>query len=153
MISNFPKYILFAICFTVSNIANADCFEYAGKDSNIDPDLLRAIAKVESNLNPHAIGKNPVKGFGMGLMQIDSQHFNHLRKFDIYPEMLFNECLNIYVGAYFLKISLNRMGHTWDGVGAYNAGFSKKIRQVKRRKDYARKVQLHYHVFKKKHNS
>ncbi len=140
-----PLFFLF-VCRTVS----ADCFEQAGYDSNIDPDLLRAIAKVESNFNHLAIGKNPVRGFGVGLMQIDSQNFAHLRKFNISPEMLLDACINVYAGAYFLRLAVNRMGNNWDAVGAYNAGFSSKPQQIKRRYQYASKVRLHYRDLKKK---
>ena len=76
------------LCLMISKTSAADCFEQAGRDSNIDPDLLRAIAKVESGLNHLAVGKNPGRGFGIGLMQIDSQNFTHLKKFSITPEML-----------------------------------------------------------------
>lgn len=127
----------------------AGCFEQAGRDSHIDPDLLRAIAKVESNYNHLAIGKNPTKGFGVGIMQIDSQHFNYLQRFDINPELLLDKCINIYVGAYFLKLALNRMGNNWSAVGAYNAGFATSPRQIKRRQLYAQKVRKHYQLIKR----
>ncbi|HCP2533736.1 TPA: type 4b pilus CFA/III lytic transglycosylase CofT [Escherichia coli] len=145
------KRIIFPLfCLLACKTASADCFEQAGYDSNIDPDLLRAIAKVESNDNHLAIGKNPVNGFGVGLMQIDSQNFEHLQRFDIAPEMLLDACINVYAGAYFLRLAVNRMGHNWDAIGAYNAGFSKTPRQKKRRYQYASKVRQQYQSIKKK---
>ncbi|ADO47275.1 lytic transglycosylase domain-containing protein [[Enterobacter] lignolyticus] len=132
------------------NSVIADCFENAGRDSYIDPDLLRAIARVESNFDHLAIGKNPTKGFGVGIMQIDSQHFSYLQKFDVSPELLLDKCINIYVGTYFLKLAMNRVGNNWDAVGAYNAGFSTKPRQIKKRQQYAKKVRKHYQIIKRK---
>ncbi|EGM8072055.1 lytic transglycosylase domain-containing protein [Escherichia albertii] len=138
------------LCLMISKTSTADCFEQAGQNSNIDPDLLRAIAKVESGLNHLAVGKNPGRGFGIGLMQIDSQNFRHLEKFSITPEMLFEPCLNVYAGAYFLRLAVNRLGDNWDAVGAYNAGFSKSRRQALRRSQYASKVRYHYRNIKQK---
>ncbi|HDU2405028.1 TPA: transglycosylase SLT domain-containing protein, partial [Klebsiella pneumoniae] len=50
----------------------ADCFDMAGRDYKIDPDLLRAISWQESRFKIDTIGRNPVTGYGSGLMQIDS---------------------------------------------------------------------------------
>ncbi|HGJ5884550.1 lytic transglycosylase domain-containing protein [Arsenophonus sp.] len=66
----------------------------------IDPDLLRAIAWVESKYNPNAIGKNN-NSIDIGLMQINSQHINYLKSLGITPYQLRNDaCMNIYTGAY-----------------------------------------------------
>lgn len=148
----FISYTAIFLFLILSNTASASCFEKAGHDSYIDPDLLRSIAIVESNFDHLAIGKNQTKGFGLGIMQIDSQHFDYLQKFDIYPEMLLDRCINIYVGAYFLKLALNRMGNTWDAVGAYNAGFSSTPKQVKKRQYYANKVRKNYLAIKLKNS-
>ncbi|EPH1170039.1 TPA: transglycosylase SLT domain-containing protein, partial [Klebsiella pneumoniae] len=81
----------------------ADCFDMAGRDYKIDPDLLRAISWQESRFKIDAIGRNPVTGYGSGLMQIDSQHFNELSRYGIKPDHLLSDaCLNIYTGAYYL---------------------------------------------------
>lgn len=84
-----------------------DCFELAGRDYKIDPDLLRAISWRESRYRVNAIGINPVTGYGSGLMQVDSQHFNELARYGIKPEHLTTDpCMNIYTGAYYLAIAL-----------------------------------------------
>lgn len=128
----------------------ADCFVLAGRDYNIDPDLLRAIAWKESRLNAEAIGHNPTKGFGSGLMQIDSQHFDELNSYGIAPEALItNPCLNIYTGAYYLALAFKKFGITWEAVGAYNAGFSRSSIQAERRQSYAKDVRRIYTILKK----
>ena len=72
----------------------ADCFDMAGRDYKIDPDLLRAISWQESRFKIDAIGRNPVTGYGSGLMQIDSQHFNELSRYGIKPDHLLSDaCL------------------------------------------------------------
>lgn len=142
------RKIILACTLMVSSSAFAnDCYDMAGNDYKIDPDLLRAISWVESNFKPGAIGKNPSTGYGLSLMQIDSQHFPHLIRFGITPEMLINDaCMNIYTGAYIFAIAVRKWGMTWRAVGAYNAGFLESSEQEERRIIYANKV---YQAFKK----
>lgn len=133
-----------------SDITSAsDCFDMAGRDYKIDPDLLRAISWKESHFKIDAIGRNPVSGYGSGLMQIDSQHFNELSRYGIKPEHLLTDaCMNIYTGAYYLALTFNKWGVSWDAVGAYNAGFKKTPRQAARRYEYAKKIHRYYTAIK-----
>ncbi len=79
--------------------------------TKIDPDLLRAISWKESRYRVNAIGINPVTGYGSGLMQVDSQHFNELARYGIKPEHLTTDpCMNIYTGAYYLAIAFKKNG-------------------------------------------
>ncbi|ENE8569037.1 transglycosylase SLT domain-containing protein [Salmonella enterica] len=128
-----------------------DCFEQAGHDARIDPDLLRAIAWQESRLHYRVIGKNPVAGYGMGLMQIDSQHLSAMSVRGINRELLTTDiCTNIYSGAYILARAFNKWGPTWEAVGAYNAGFSSSQKQHLKRVSYARKIYTVYWQLKKR---
>ena len=127
----------------------ADCFDMAGKDYKIDPDLLRAISWNESRFNTKAIGVNPTMGYGSGLMQVDSQHFPELQRYGIQPEHLVNDvCMNIYTGAYYLAIAFKKWGISWEAVGAYNAGFAKTEKQAIRRYYYASKIHSTYLAIK-----
>lgn len=131
----------------------ADCFDLAGKDYHIDPDLLRAISWNESNFRTDIKGYNPVTGFGSGLMQVDSQHFNELANYGIKPEHLLSDpCMNIYTGAYYLAIAFKKWGISWQAVGAYNAGFKKTETQAQRRYFYARKIEATYRAIKNNKN-
>lgn len=134
-----------------SGMLNADdCFDLAGRDYHIDPDLLRAISWNESNFRTDVKGYNPVSGFGSGLMQVDSQHFNELARYGIKPEHLISDpCMNIYTGAYYLAIAFKKWGVSWQAVGAYNAGFRKTEEQAQRRYVYARKIETTYRAIKK----
>ncbi|ASD97991.1 transglycosylase SLT domain-containing protein [Salmonella enterica] len=137
---------------TVNN--KYDCFELAGRDANIDPMLLRAVAWQESGLNYRITGSNALAGFGegygYGLMQIDSQHLLFLKKYGITKENLISDiCLNIYVGAYIMAVAFNKFGENWKAVGAYNAGFKENSKQQERRTLYARKVHATYQYLKK----
>ncbi|HGB5522584.1 TPA: transglycosylase SLT domain-containing protein [Salmonella enterica subsp. enterica serovar Wangata] len=135
------------------SVLAADCFEAAGQDAGIDPDLLRAIAWQESRLNYSAIGKNPSTGYGMGLMQIDSQHLGNMKERGIDRELLVSDiCTNIYSGALILAKAFNKWGPTWEAVGAYNAGFTGTPKQHFRRMAYARKIYTVYWKLKRSEN-
>lgn len=107
------KWLLSVLLVLMSTVVHAaDCFDMAGRDYKIDPDLLRAISWKESRYRVNAIGINPVTGYGSGLMQVDSQHFNELARYGIKPEQLVTDpCLNIYTGAYYLAIAFRTWGY------------------------------------------
>ncbi len=107
------KGVAFGIILSLIPLSSmaADCFDMAGRDYKIDPDLLRAISWQESRFKIDAIGRNPVTGYGSGLMQIDSQHFNELSRYGIKPDHLLSDaCLNIYTGAYYLAQAFKKKG-------------------------------------------
>ncbi len=104
------KWLLSVLLVLMSTVVHAaDCFDLAGRDYKIDPDLLRAISWKESRNRVNAVGINPVTGYGSGLMQVDSQHFKELARYGIKPEQLVSDpCLNIYTGAYYLAIAFRK---------------------------------------------
>ncbi|WP_300002396.1 transglycosylase SLT domain-containing protein [uncultured Cedecea sp.] len=133
-----------------SNITYAqDCFDLAGRDYQIDPDLLRAISWNESRFKQAAIGKNTDNSIDVGLMQINSQHFSKLQNFGITKEHLTHDaCMNIYTGAYILSQAFHKWGVSWQSVGAYNAGFRLSEKQAARRYLYAKKIETTYKAIK-----
>ena len=149
------KQLVLATLLLISTPAwAADCFDMAGRDYRIDPDLLRAISWQESKWKVNAIGKNPGAGYGAGLMQIDSQHQGELSQYGIKPgHLLTDACLNIYTGAYYLALAFKKWGVSWEAVGAYNAGFRRTDRQAMRRLEYARKIEAIYLAIKKNKNA
>lgn len=118
-----------------------DCFDLAGRDYKIDSNLLRIISWQEPHYRANAIGINPVTGYGSGLTQVDSQHFNELARYGIKPERLTTDpCMSIYTSAYYLAIAFEKRGVTWKAVGAYSAEFKETERQNQRRLAYASDV-------------
>jgi hypothetical protein len=99
--------------------AHSFCFEEAGAQYGINPQILRAIAKVESNFNPNAINKNSNGTFDVGLMQINSSWAATLGKERW--KTLGDACSNTKTGAWILSMCMNKYGYTWKAIGCYNS--------------------------------
>jgi soluble lytic murein transglycosylase-like protein len=126
--------VLAVTALLISSSASA-CWEDAAARYGVNPYLLYAIAKTESNLNPSAINRDNKNGsYDIGLMQINSRWLPTLRKYGIEESQLWDACLNIHVGAWVLSENMRRLGNSWEAIGAYNA------RNPDLRLKYARKV-------------
>lgn len=113
------------------------CFERAGAYYQINPLLLKAIARQESGMNPAAIGQNTNGTQDLGIMQINTAHLPTLARAGIGRQHLMDACTNIAVGAWVLAGSVRRYGMSWSAVGAYHSP------TAWRRQDYAVKISRH----------
>lgn len=131
----------------VSQSVFANCWDTAAHHYHVDPYLLFAIAKVESGMNPNAVGWNRDGSRDVGLMQINSSHFRELQRQGINESRLIAEpCTSIMVGASILSSMIKVYGYNWEAVGAYNAGLKKE--NYSQRMVYARKVWNKYQKIK-----
>lgn len=106
---------------TITNNIYDKCFDVAGLEYSVPPNLLRVIAKVESNYKPYAINYNTNGSYDMGLMQINSSWLPTLAKKGITKDELFNGCRSIQVGAWILSMNIQKYGLTTEAIGRYNS--------------------------------
>lgn len=111
----------------VSSMSHAFCFEEAGAMYSISPDLLKAVAKGESNMDPAAIHWNDGgRGqFSVGLMQIHSSWYKIIGP-DLWMQ-LGDPCTNVKIGAWILAQCIRQHGYNWSAVGCYNAKTPNKM--------------------------
>lgn len=103
------------------------CWGEAAQRYRVPAELLYAIARTESDLNPLAVNRSHLQRTGsydIGLMQINSAHLRTLARYGIREPDLYDPCTNLHVGAWLLAESFSRRGVSWDAVGAYNAACS-----------------------------
>jgi len=114
------------------------------KRYRLDPALLRAIIKTESDFRQHAVSR---KG-AVGLMQLTPTTAATLRVNDVYDSIQ-----NIRGGAKQLRHLLNLyQGDLPLALAAYNAGVHRvkdhKIPRIRETRAYVRKVLRYYEVFR-----
>jgi hypothetical protein len=118
--NRFKPLLLSAILVLgMSNQGFCFCFEEAGAEYRINPQILRAIAKVESNFNPAAVNKNSNGTYDVGLMQINSSWASTIGKERW--KKLGDACYNTKTGAWILSMCMNKYGYNWKAIGCYNS--------------------------------
>jgi len=140
-----------AVILAIGREVSAFCFGQAGRLYNISPHLLRAIARVESGLNPSAVNQNGDGSYDYGLMQINSRWQDGLNGNFKY---LSDPCYNVMVGSWILRQCMDRYGYTWDAVACYNTGKGiSELRGSKKKRaiNYIRRVRRVLHGIGKNH--
>ena len=106
------------ILWGIVKLSNVEAQNY-----DIDPLLVYAVIKAESNFDVNAVSN----AGAMGLMQIMPETYEWLASkegiTDVSQEDLLNPEINIKYGCMFLSILLERYPQLSSAVAAYNAGF------------------------------
>lgn len=112
-------YAAAALTLALTTDASAFCFEEAGIEYGINPQILRAIAKVESNFNPAAVNYNTNGTYDFGLMQINSSWASTIGKQRW--NSLGDPCNSVKTGAWILSMCIDKYGYNWKAIGCYNS--------------------------------
>ena len=110
------------------------CWDAAAVRYGVSSELLYAIARTESTLDPQAVGRNQNGTRDIGLMQINSAWLPTLATHGIGEHDLLEPCTNIQVGAWILAGNVQRLGYTWEAIGAYHSA------SPARRRAYAERI-------------
>ncbi len=118
--------------------------DYYAKQYRLDPALLRAVIKAESDFRQHAVSR---KG-AVGLMQLTPGAAKTLRVTNPYDSIQ-----NIRGGAKQLRHLLNLYrGDLPLALAAYNAGVHRvkdhRVPRIRETRSYVRKVLRYYHAFR-----
>ncbi len=115
------KVVCIAMLLLIASVAHAEelCFDEAGAEYGINPQILRAIAKVESDYRPRAVNRNKNGTYDFGIMQINSSWYFTLGK--EWWSKLGDPCSNIRGGAMILSGCMKKYGYTWEAIGCYNS--------------------------------
>ena len=129
-----------------STPALAYCWDEVASRYDIEPELLQAIAAVESGYRASAINTANRNGTrDIGLMQINSIHLPRLLNQGITEERLLSEpCLSIEVAASIISEFIQRFGYNWTAVGSYNVGVGSGPKRDALRMQYAQKIWARY---------
>lgn len=111
--------IVVMLFITTAAEAESLCFDEAGRQYDINPRILRAIARVESSFNPRAVNWNTNGTYDFGVMQINSI-WGHTYG-EEWWSTLGDPCTNIKAGAMILASCMKKYGYTWEGIGCYNS--------------------------------
>ena len=97
------------------------CVTAAAEYHVVNPWVLKAILKIESDFKEKAVNRNANGTIDVGMAQINSIHFAKLARYGIAPTELLDGCKATYVAAWHLANQLRMHGNTWFGVASYHS--------------------------------
>jgi soluble lytic murein transglycosylase len=103
----------------------AEMEKYA-KQNDIDPFLLAALARQESEFNPKAVSSSNARGLTQILPSTGRELSRKLKMRPYSTARLFQPQVNLQLGAFYLKSVADKLGGRWEAaLAAYNAGLSR----------------------------
>lgn len=136
--------IIIAALYAPSAMA---CYERAAAAYGLEPELVLAVAWMESRWNPKAININTNGSEDLCAMQINDQHLKRLGQYGITRDLLLTDlCTCAYTGAWILATEIRRENSIWKGVASYHTG---PAGNPERRAWYANSVKGIYEALKR----
>jgi len=126
------RLVVLLFLLVMPNLSHAFCYEQAGAEFGVSPELLESIATTESANRSTAVNYNTNATFDVGLMQINSSWETTIGN-ELWSR-LFDPCTNVRVGAWILAQCIRKHGYGWKAVGCYHSSTPSK------RDAYSKKV-------------
>lgn len=118
---SFTRHLTGLSCGLMASFSVHACWNEVAQKYGVNPYLLGAIAKQESNFNANLIRFNSNGTRDIGVMQINSVWLPTLTKYGITEQQLLDPCTNLSVGAWILRQHQEKYGNTWEAVGVYHS--------------------------------
>lgn len=119
---NFYPYLLLLSISPIASGSQNDCIYEAAQCFKINPLIIKAIIWQESSNRQSAVNVNKNKTLDVGIMQINSIHFNELKLHGVSEkELREDSCANIFSGSWILNKVIQDNGYTWEGIGTYHS--------------------------------
>ncbi|TAL63610.1 MAG: conjugal transfer protein [Burkholderiaceae bacterium] len=102
------------------------CIRGAARHYGASEDVIRALIRTEGGTTGE-VRHNKDGSVDMGLMQINSVHLTDrgpegLWRYGITAnDLIYNECLNIYIGTWYVQMRVMKRGDLWKGIGDYRS--------------------------------
>jgi len=134
-------------------MAYEDIIASAAKQNRLDPNLIKAFIRTESNWMPNAERAEPqIKDKSYGLMQVLLGTARSVaNNSSITPTQLKQPTLNILIGSKYIRMQMDKYSFD-DAISAYNAGRPLYSSLPTRRyvnQDYVNKVKRNYAFYQK----
>ena len=100
--------------------------EKFAKQNNVDPFLLAALARQESEFNPKAVSVASARGLTQIMPTTGRELSRRLQLKSYNTARLFQPSVNLQMGAFYLKSIADKLSGRWEAaLAAYNAGLSR----------------------------
>jgi soluble lytic murein transglycosylase-like protein len=123
----FKLVVVFVFIFKIANASIYQDVNNASRKYSINPKILWAIMKVESEYKK-TIHINSNGSFDVGVMQINSLWIKSLANKGFKANLL-NDSNNINIACYILKENMNKGYSLWQAVGLYHSS-NKRLQAV-----------------------
>lgn len=113
------RVLLLLILFSNTGTAGTlECFLRAEREYKIPAELLISIALVESGLSERKINVNRNGTLDIGIMQVNERN---IRRYGYSPAQVAQDpCLQVLLGARYLRECIDKYGLTIYGIGCYH---------------------------------